>query len=119
MSYRVNHAYGELKLKDASAVSEVEKILKESEMFDDFTTYQQIGEFELIMNDSSYSEEDFSDLYLKLIPYLKEGYIEFEGEDSSLFKHVFEDGKWSELRGKIVYDSPFLFCELGEEGRTL
>lgn len=59
-----------------------------------------------------YDEEDVSYTLAESIPYILEGQIDYEGEDSVLWRHQFnqEKGEWEELSGRIVYEKPTPFA---------
>ena len=61
----------------------------------------------------SYDENDVSYTLAESIPYILEGQIDYEGEDSVLWRHQFnqEKGEWEELSGRIVYEKPTPFAK--------
>ena len=34
---------------------------------------------------------------------IEEGEVDYVGEDSALWRHIFVDGEWKEQNGKVVY----------------
>lgn len=70
-----------------------------------------------------YNEEDVLHSLAEVIPYVTSGQIDYEGEDSALWRHQFnkEKEEWEELSGKITYENPVTFakkdmdCEKEEE----
>ena len=60
-----------------------------------------------------YNEEDVSYTLAESIPYILEGQIDYEGEDSVLWRHQFNQEKkeWEELSGRIVYEKPTPFAK--------
>ena len=60
-----------------------------------------------------YDEEEISYTLAEAIPYILEGQIDYEGEDSVLWRHQFNQEKkeWEELSGRIVYEKPTPFAK--------
>ena len=51
-----------------------------------------------------YHEDDVLTFLENIKKYTAAGEIFYEGEDSSYWKFVFNDGEWEELNGHVVYD---------------
>lgn len=63
--------------------------------------------FSFLAGGKNYREDLLCDCYEILTPFVKSVEIEFVGEDNSLWKHSFENGKWCEYNGSVVYsDEP-------------
>lgn len=55
-------------------------------------------------SDWNYHDEEVEKALFSLIPFgIKEGAIEFIGEDESLWRYIFRDGKWVEENGHVEY----------------
>lgn len=52
-----------------------------------------------------YDEDAFAWIYHQIEQHILEASIEFEGEDSTFWKHEFKDGVWNEYMGEIVYNT--------------
>ena len=50
-----------------------------------------------------YDESIFSELYGELSNYIRSAEIEFAGEDGELWKDEFNDGTWTQRKGRITY----------------
>ena len=59
--------------------------------------------FSFLAGGENYKENSLCDCYEILSPYVKSAEIEFVGEDNALWKHSFENGKWNEYNGSVVY----------------
>ena len=54
--------------------------------------------------DEKYHEDDIKEMLRSFAPYVEIGEIEFVGEDDSLWRFIFKDGKWYEENGLVIYD---------------
>lgn len=74
-----------------------------------FTAHKKWGEADIFEIDIDgyeiYNEDVFYDFLEKVMPYTKEGEIDFVGEDYKLWRFAFRDGKWYEDTGRIVYEN--------------
>jgi len=52
-----------------------------------------------------YEEGDFKCFYSEASKYVKSADIEFAAEDDTHWKHQCENGQWTEIEGKVVYDT--------------
>ena len=50
-----------------------------------------------------YCEKDILECLDGIVPFIKEGSIEFSGEDDCLWCFKFADGKWVDLNGTVIY----------------
>lgn len=59
-----------------------------------------------ISNDDKYYEDEVDDFLDSIIEFIKEGEIEYTGEDSCRWKFVFDTktSRWYERNGRVIYD---------------
>ena len=62
-----------------------------------------------------YDEYVFNEIISSTSPFVKEGKIEFSGEDDDYWKYEFINGKWEEDSGEIIYDNETVFIVLQED----
>lgn len=58
-----------------------------------------------IYGNDKYYEDYIEEGLSKIEPYVKDGEIEYRGDDEALWRFIFKDGKWTEEYGKIYYES--------------
>ena len=120
MSYRVT-VTGDLALKEGVTKEQIDEIVQKGlDVFDEVEAYNQgirhayISIYECqesYWHPCSKAEykEDCEDFYKAVSKYLKDGEINFRGEDGEVWKHTFDGEKWQEYTGKVVFTSPTVF----------
>lgn len=71
---------------------------------------------------SYWNESDLLDILNMILPYIKEGELDYVDEDHSHLKYLYntEDNKWEVLTGKLVYEKPDKTDDMGkDEDKTL
>ena len=108
MGYRAT-VTGDLTLKEGITKEQIDEIIQKGlDVFDEVEAYNQ-GDDTLISIyecQENYHEEDCVEFYKAVSKYLKDGEINFKGEDDSMWKHAFDGEKWQEYTGKVVYTNP-------------
>lgn len=52
----------------------------------------------------NYHDDDWTELYKSLAPYIQEGFVDFDGDDGYFWRHISKDGKvWREHSGFRAY----------------
>jgi len=66
---------------------------------------------------SYWSESDLLDILNSILPYIKEGELDYVDEDHSHLKYLYntEDNKWEVLTGKLVYAKPDKTDDMGKD----
>ena len=104
MSYYAT-ADGNIKLKNRLSEKRLEELIDILiEVFEDYDTgddYQQVFfgghikyDDDIVLELLSNVTDDYE---------IEEGEVDYIGEDSALWRHIFVDGEWKEQNGKVVY----------------
>ena len=111
MGYIVN-AFGYIVMKNKEDVPAVENIMADSLDFD--LNSSNIMTIEVSYY-GRYDDNAFSEIIASASPFVKEGKIEFSGEDNEYWKYEFINGEWEEDSGEIIYDKEPVFIVLQED----
>ena len=94
-------AEGYVTVKEKSDLDKVKELLKP--YFDEEITVEDNNLY--VVEDRNYNEDLLQEVYSNITPYIEKGFIEFIGEDNTMWLHSFEEGgKWEESPGYIHYD---------------
>ena len=106
MSYYA-HADGTINLKRELTDSEIHDVKEILDYYDCFVTGEQIT---LCRSENNYDEDYAKNNLVALADYLDErensidfASIEWNGEDDSIWRFVFEDNEWAEQNGYIEW----------------
>lgn len=95
--------YGVCILKDGVDIDDVERDMRENGCCL-YVEDRSVKEIVIRAEEQKYYEEEvYHDLNI-LTKYITFGYIEYVGEDDNHWRIALNDGEWSEVEGKIVYD---------------
>ena len=104
MSYYAT-ADGNIKLKNRLSEKRLEELIDILiEVFEDYDTeddYQKVFFGGHIKYDDDIVLETLSNVIDNFE--IEEGEVDYIGEDSALWRHIFIDGEWKEQSGKVVY----------------
>ncbi len=102
------HVGGDIALKDIAKDQEVVFNLLENFQWLDFDISYCDDSVVEIRYDGNYHDDEWEDLLNDLVPYIKEGCLDFSGEDDSFWRYQFnaEKQEWEVLQGEIVYSTP-------------
>ena len=104
MSYYAT-ADGNIRLKNRLSEEQFEELLDVLlEVFEEYDTeddYQQVFFGGHIKYDDDIVLETLSNIINNFE--IEEGEVDYVGEDSALWRHIFIDGEWKEQNGKVVY----------------
>ncbi len=104
MSYYAT-ADGNIRLKNRLPEKQFEELLDVLlEVFEEYDTeddYQKVFFGGHIKYDDDIVLETLSNIINNFE--IEEGEVDYVGEDSALWRHIFIDGEWKEQSGKVVY----------------
>ncbi len=109
---------GDITLKDiAKDQDEVFKLLEDFQWLDFDISFCEPSAIE-IRYDGNFHDDEWEDLLNDLVPYIREGCLDFSGEDNCFWRYQFnaEKQEWEELQGKIVYSDPKPIPKKGGNG---
>lgn len=95
---------GNVTFKENVVLEDVKKAITENGFEDEFE-YDIDKDGIYFCSNDKYHEEDVTEALNILTPYIKEGTVNFVGEDDTLWQLLFipEKGEWKELNGTVVY----------------
>lgn len=97
---------GSIELKKNVDLEKVKAAMEEIDYSFSCNIFSGVDSFVLdIQQYEKYYEEDYNDFLKAVTPYVKDGCIEFCGEDGCLWRFVFIDGKFIEENAEIVWPS--------------
>ena len=98
-------ANGTVTVKDTADLATVREAL--DRVFDEVSGPHATCPANLVVSthsDSNYHDSAYFGLYERIAPFVADANVEFAGDDDSHWKHVFSDGQWREIPGKVVYN---------------
>lgn len=111
---------GTVTVKEKDMVNEVESRISSQVSSKDMNlTYEIENDTTLYLHEetSYWSESDLLDILNSILPYIKEGELDYVDEDHSHLKYLYntEDNKWEVLTGKLVYAKPDKIDDMGKD----
>lgn len=111
---------GTVTVKEKDMVNEVESLISSQVSSKDMNlTYEIENDTTLYLHEetSYWNESDLLDILNMILPYIKEGELDYVDEDHSHLKYLYnaEDNKWEVLAGRLVYAKPDKTDDMGKD----